>query len=434
MNKRIVFLIIICIALLFAGCGSVQKDVAGSDSSIGVQFVRQIVAEDNATCRTIMWQSQVRQDYSVEYRLKCIGNNGVEHDTVKKASDKVGTVFTKAATECSFKEAKTDYLQYQVQLQGLQPNSIYEYRIVTAKSKGTWHSIKTDNDKGFTALIFPDSQSSDYSGWQQLARAAQQRHKDSELYINMGDLVDNGQDGSQWRAWLGSVEPFSADTAFAPVIGNHEAYSLDWQMTPPKAYINLFAVPENGLPEYKRQFYSFDYGPVHFTVLDTNFHEAQGWQPQLLTDELRWLEQDLANSKARWKIVLQHRDIFMYAFSKESGRPERATFFLDFSRQLMPLYEKYGVDVVLSAHLHTYRRRLPLRNFVPSADGITYILTGVAGNVRYPKLWGDFAWDAARAPQPETANYMTLEVSQEKLLFRAFLPDGKRFDEIEIKK
>ena len=54
MNKRIVFLIIICIALLFAGCGSVQKDVAGSDSSIGVQFVRQIVAEDNATCRTIM--------------------------------------------------------------------------------------------------------------------------------------------------------------------------------------------------------------------------------------------------------------------------------------------------------------------------------------------------------------------------------------------
>lgn len=434
MNKRIVFLIIICIALLFAGCGSVQKDVAGSDSSIGVQFVRQIVAEDNATCRTIMWQSQVRQDYSVEYRLKCIGNNGVEHDTVKKASDKVGTVFTKAATECSFKEAKTDYLQYQVQLQGLQPNSIYEYRIVTAKSKGTWHSIKTDNDKGFTALIFSDSQSSDYSGWQQLARAAQQRHKESELYINMGDLVDNGQDGSQWRAWLNSVEPFSADIAFAPVIGNHEAYSLEWKMTPPKAYINLFAVPENGLPEYKRQFYSFDYGPVHFTVLDTNFHEAQGWQPQLLADELRWLEQDLANSKARWKIVLQHRDIFMYAFSKESGRPERATFFLDFSRQLMPLYEKYKVDVVLSAHLHTYRRRMPLRNFAPAEDGITYILTGVAGNVRYPKLWGDFAWDAARAPQPETANYMTLEVSQEKLLFRAFLPDGKRFDEIEIKK
>ena len=433
MYKKSIFVILICLTLL-AGCGSVQKDVAGSDSSIGVSYVRQLVAEDNGTSRTIMWQSEVRQGYSVEYRLKGMANAGANRDAAKKDSDGASKVFAQAATECSFKEAKTDYLQYQVQLQNLQPNSIYEYRIVTAKSKGTWHSLKTDNVKGFTALIFPDSQSSDYSGWQQLARAAQQRHKDSELYINMGDLVDNGQDGSQWRAWLGSVEPFSADTAFAPVIGNHEAYSLDWQMTSPKAYINLFAVPGNGLPEYKRQFYSFDYGPVHFTVLDTNFHEAQGWQPQLLTDELRWLEQDLANSKARWKIVLQHRDIFMYAFSKESGRPERATFFLDFSRQLMPLYEKYKVDAVLSAHLHTYRRRMPLRNFAPAEDGITYILTGVAGNVRYPKLWGDFAWDAARAPQPETANYMTLEVSQEKLLFRAFLPDGKQFDEVEIKK
>lgn len=434
MNKKIIFLIISCMALFLAGCGSGQKDTAGSDNSIGVQFVRQLVAEDNGTSRTIMWQSEVRQGYSVEYRLKSIGNNGAKQGVTKKASGETGAVFTQAATESSFKEAKADYLQYQVQLKGLQPNSVYEYRIVTEKNKGTWHSLKTENDKGFTALIFPDSQSSDYSGWQQLARVAQQRHKESELYINMGDLVDNGQDGSQWRAWLGSVEPFSADLAFASVIGNHEAYSLDWQMTPPKAYTNLFAVPENGLPEYKRQFYSFDYGPVHFTVLDTNFHEAQGWQPRLLADELRWLEQDLAKSKARWKIVLQHRDIFMYAFSKESGRPERATFFLDFSHQLMPLYEKYGVDAVLSAHLHTYRRRMPLRNFAPSEDGITYILTGVAGNVRYPKLWGDFAWDAAHAPQPETANYMTLEVSQEKLLFRAFLPDGRQFDDVEIKK
>ena len=100
----------------------------------------------------------------------------------------------------------------------------------------------------------------------------------------------------------------------------------------------------------------------------------------------------------------------------------------------LSLYEKYGVDAVLSAHLHTYRRRVPLRNFAPAEDGITYILTGVAGNVRYPKLWGYFAWDAARAPQPETANYMTMEVDNNKLVFKAFLPDGKQFDGVEIKK
>ena len=78
MNKNIIFLIIGCMALFLAGCGSVQKDAKGSDSSIGVSYVRQLVAEDNGTSRTIMWQSEVRQGYSVEYRLKSIGNNGAE--------------------------------------------------------------------------------------------------------------------------------------------------------------------------------------------------------------------------------------------------------------------------------------------------------------------------------------------------------------------
>lgn len=435
MIKQLVSMILISISLILLGCGNGQQNNEGSDSTVGIKYVRQIVAEDNRTARTIMWQSEVRQAYSVEYRLSSAAKAGAEQNTSAKiGGSSEGVIQTQAATESSFKEGKGDYLQYQALLQGLQPNSIYQYRIITEKNKGTWHTLKTDGSGAFTALIFPDSQSSDYSGWQKLVRDAQKRHQAAELFINMGDLVDNGQDASQWRAWLGSVEPFSAELAFAPVIGNHEAYSLEWKMTPPKSYINLFAVPENGLRQYPRQFYSFDYGPVHFTVLDTNFPEVKEWQPKLLEEELVWLEQDLAKSKARWKIVLQHRDIFMYAFSKESGRPERATFFLDFSRQLMPLYEKYKVDAVLSAHLHTYRRRMPLRNFAPAEDGITYILTGVAGNVRYPKLWGDFAWDVARAPQPETANYMTLDVSQEKLLFRAFLPDGKQFDEVEIKK
>ncbi|MGM9570189.1 MAG: metallophosphoesterase, partial [Phascolarctobacterium sp.] len=425
-------MILISVSLVLAGCGSEQHNAPGSDSAVGVQYVRQIVAEDNKTARTIMWQSEVRQAFSVEYRISGVAQAGTEQNASTKAGgSSVGAMQTQAATECSFKEGKGDYLQYQAQLQGLQPNSVYQYRVVTEKNKGAWHSLKTDAGNGFTALIFPDSQSSDYSGWQSLVSAAQKRHQAAELFINMGDLVDNGQDASQWRAWLNSVEPFSSDMAFAPVIGNHEAYSLEWKMTPPKSYVHLFAVPENGLAQYERQFYSFDYGPVHFTVLDTNFPEVKEWQPNLLADELVWLEQDLAKSQARWKIVLQHRDIFMYAFSKESGRPQRETSLQDYSRQLMPLYEKYNVDAVLSAHLHTYRRRVPLRNFAPSEDGIIYILTGVAGNVRYPKLWGDFAWDAARAPQPETANYMTMEVDNNKLLFKAFLPDGKQFDEVE---
>ena len=54
--------------------------------------------------------------------------------------------------------------------------------------------------------------------------------------------------------------------------------------------------------------------------------------------------------------------------------------------------------------------------------------------MRYPKLWGDFEWDAATAPKPETANYMTMKAYEKTLEFKAFLPDGKQFDEVKLTK
>lgn len=363
-----------------------------------------------------MWEAKVKQPYTLEYRLQ--GSKDIQ---------------AVQATDSSFTD-KNSIIQYTARLSGLVPGSAYEYRINTAQNKGRWHKLSTEKGDGFTALIFPDSQSADYSGWQQLAREAYKRHPESAFYVNMGDLVDNGQDASQWRAWFNSVSLFSDAVPLAPVIGNHEAYSLEWKECLPVSYTHLFNVPQNGLAKYPNQFYSFDYGPVHFVVLDTNFPEMKKFQPDLLADELSWLEKDLAASKAQWKVVLMHRDIFLYGFGPESGRAQTKTHFLDFSYQLMPVFEKYKVDAVLTAHLHTYRRRVPLQNFAPApqGSGITYILTGVAGDVRYPKLWGDFEWDAAAAPKPETANYMTLTADEKSLEFKAFLPDGKQFDEVKL--
>lgn len=419
-RKASFLLIILClVAAALGGCAQdAEREAAGSDAAVAITHIRQLVAADNKTARTIMWEGKVKQPYTLEYR--------------KQGSSDSRSV---QAADSSFTD-KDSVIQYTARLDSLAPGSTYEYRINTAKNKGQWHKLHTEDGAGFTALIFPDSQSADYSGWQQLARAAYQRHPESAFYVNMGDLVDNGQDASQWRAWFNSVSVFSDALPLAPVIGNHEAYSLEWQECLPASYTQLFNVPQNALAKYPNQFYSFDYGPVHFVVLDTNFPEMKNFQPALLADELPWLEKDLAASKAKWKVVLMHRDIFLYGFGPESGREQTQTHFLDFSYQLLPVFEKYKVDAVLTAHLHTYRRRVPLQSFAPAPQGagITYILTGVAGDVRYPKLWGDFAWDAATAPKPETANYMTLRADEQSLEFKAFLPDGRQFDEVKLTK
>ena len=100
----------------------------------------------------------------------------------------------------------------------------------------------------------------------------------------------------------------------------------------------------------------------------------------------------------------------------------------------MPLFDQYHVDVVLSAHLHTYRNRGHIRNFQRDGSGPLYIHTGVAGNVRYPNLWKQHALDEYVAPQPETDNYMTMDASENALTFKAFLPSGEELDSISVEK
>ena len=100
----------------------------------------------------------------------------------------------------------------------------------------------------------------------------------------------------------------------------------------------------------------------------------------------------------------------------------------------MPEFESLGVDVVFTAHLHTYRNRGRLKNFRRDENGTLYILTGLSGNVRYGGLWIDHALDKVIAPQPETDNYLTLEVDAKNLMIKCFSPNGRPIDEITLTK
>ena len=60
----------------------------------------------------------------------------------------------------------------------------------------------------------------------------------------------------------------------ATTLGNHEMYTLDWKMREPYAYLNYFAVPPNGNEIFNRRYYSYDFGDVHYVVLDTMLYES----------------------------------------------------------------------------------------------------------------------------------------------------------------
>lgn len=249
----------------------------------------------------------------------------------------------------------------------------------------------------------------------------------------MGDLVDNGEDSSQWNAWFDAVEPLATRMPLVALMGNHDTYDLNWKIRKPLAYLELFDQPMNGDDQYTDQYFSFDYGNVHFVVLDTQFQEEKenNYEPNLLFDEISWLEYDLEHSHAKWKVVLMHKDPLQYANIKN---PDITPGFNNIGKAFMPIFDKFHVDAVLSAHYYTYRRHGHIKNFEKNIDGPLYIITGVAGDVRYPNLWIPNPIDDFVAPQPETDNYLVMDKQGNTITIKAFNPDGTVMDESVLQK
>ena len=386
-----------------------------STDAVDASNIRQVITADSTTSRTFMWQS----DYAEE-------NPVVEY---RQAGDDDSLMQLPASSDAFSDDGVTTYI-HTAAVSDLKPGTAYEYRVGAGDKRSDWQSFHTAQGHDFKALIFPDSQSSDYSVWAATAQPAWQRNQDAQFFINMGDLVDNGQDHYQWNAWFDVVGDMIARIPVVPLLGNHETYDKNWKVRMPEAYLHLFALPRIDREKYQNQFYSFDYGDVHFVVLNTQSQELADFEPSLDEDEVAWFKEDMAKTTKKWKIVLMHKDPLQYGFA---NRPQpREEGFSPEGRLWMPLFDQYGVDAVLSAHLHTYRDRGHIRNFQRDESGPLYLITGVAGNVQYPGLWKQHSLDEYVAPQPETDNYLTLEATDDSLTFRSFLPDGQLLEEKSI--
>ena len=404
MNRRtFIKFAAISFATLLTGCKKI-KEVP--EKILPVKFIRQIVTKDISTSRCIMWQ--------VDEPLK---NPVVE----VKTGDAIKNF---PAQDSSFTDDGKKIFQYTAQIELGD-----EYRIVDGDATSYWYDLKKISGDKFKAIIFPDSQcGGSYDTWGGVAGSAFAKNPDAVLFVNVGDLVDNGEDRVQWEDWLRHVEQFTPEIVFAPVLGNHETYTREWTFRTPVSYLNYFATPNNGVENFSRRFYSFDVGAAHFVVLDSQWDELG---IELIDLQKNWLRQDLNSTDKLWKIIFIHKDVLQYRIHR---RPERKEGFSDVGELFMPEFESLGVDVVFTGHLHTYRNRGHLKNFQRDETGPLYILTGISGNVRYGGLWIDHALDEVIAPQPETDNYLTLDVDAKTLTVKCFSPNGRPIDEVILHK
>lgn len=92
--------------------------------------------------------------------------------------------------------------------------------------------------------------------------------------------------------------------------------------------------------------FSFDHGDAHWVVLDSNFYTD--WNDPVMRD---WLEKDLMATNKTWKFVTFHHSCFHSSRKHQDGVRMRL---------VADIFQKCGVDIVFTGHVHTYERTFPL--------------------------------------------------------------------------
>lgn len=221
----------------------------------------------------------------------------------------------------------------------------------------------------------------------------------------------------QWDEWFDAMGPVLASKPLMPVQGNHEILA--------EIHYSQFALPvAPGLEaDFVEHAWSLDIGNVHMIGLDSNTEMG-------IAAQVPWLIQDLQaaqkNPDIDWIFAMMHHPA--YSASTVHGSSPAV------QQHWVPLFEKYGVDVVFAGHDHCYERSLPILAGKPSTDknGVTYV---VAGGFFAPAYQNGKDWWTAVSHHGDKNNYVEIAVDGKTLDLHAWSGDGtEKLDHVQLQR
>ncbi len=321
----------------------------------------------------------------------------------------------------------------------LTPGTVYLYRV----GNGTEFSevgrfVTDDKNDSFDFIAIADIQAGNQENFNRGARVVENAFKTmptAEFMVNLGDFTDDSTN-EEWDYYDNAMKDINRNTTLAPVSGNHDGLGVeDW-------FNNMFNLDTSESVQTSDGVnYSYDYGNVHFAVLNTNDILS------ISIAQLKWLENDMNSTDKDWKVVLMHKS--PYSLGKDAKWPDA----LYLQKALTRVIDKCNVDLVLSGHDHQYLRTKPLKGNAVDEDGAVYVLSGTAGAKRYEIrtflanhfLKTDFIdaltiqrsggnyWDGEDWDQQNEANiggiFNTISVSGGSLTFNSYVVSDYATDE-----
>lgn len=366
---------------------------------------------DPATSRAVTWRTAVGARAALA-QLALAGDN-------KRFEGKAATV--RAATT-PLKSDLSEAAYHSATFAGLLPKTVYAYRVGDGDNWTEWYQFRTAarEVEPFSFLYYGDAQNDIRDHWSRVVRESLRDGPRPAFLLHAGDLINHANADGEWGEWFAAGGWLNAGVPSVATPGNHEYAPL---LGLSKHWRPQFALPENGPPGLglEETVYSFDYQGVRFISLNSNTKQAE---------QIPWLESKLASrSGIKWVILTFHHPIYSTAMLRDSGKL-RALW--------QPVFDKHGVDLVLTGHDHSYGRSGLLVGDTNAGTGAraqdktggTVYAVSVSGPKMYPL--NKQAWMKSSAEN--TQLYQVIHIDGDRLRYEAFTATGVSHDLFELRK
>lgn len=298
----------------------------------------------------------------VRWRSQPAGNSRVRYGTSPTTLNEVVTI----------SGARTDH---EVRLTGLLPDTRYYYSVGSGTNtfaSGDEYFFVTapPTAKPTRIWVIGDSGTATANAravWEQYRAFAGTRYTD--LWLMLGDnAYTAGTDAEYQRAMFDMYPGLLRKTVVWPALGNHDSS---------QAYFGIFTLPTageaGGVPSGTENYFSFDYGNIHFVCLDSMFSSRLSNGAMC-----EWLREDLAANTKEWLIAFWHHP----PYSKGSHDSDTEIGLIEMRENAVPILESFGVDLVLCGHSHGYERSYLLRGHYDDSTTLTSAMVKDSGDGR----------------------------------------------------
>ena len=321
---------------------------------------------------------------------------------------------------------------FEVQLDGLKPNTLYAYRVGNDHFKSEWHQFSTASDQStpLSFLYVGDAQNYILELWSRVIRNAYKKAPNADFFIHAGDLINTAHDESEWNEWFAAGGFIHSEIPAIAVPGNHEYRGLNANKPRDKRELSIqwnaqFGFPKNGPKKLLKTCYYVDYPNLRVIALNSN---------RYIKIQSQWLKKVLQENDKKWTVVTFHHPIF----SASTGRDNP-----ELREHWKPLFDQYNVDLALQGHDHTYARGAVYENpiYVNKNDqnktvkGPVYVVS-VSGGKMYSV--NESGWDEFGAVQEKNGErkqlFQHISIDGDQLIYRSFTATGELFDRFELLK